>query len=333
MQVAVFSTQAHDREFLAPAFQEAGFEARFIEDKLDMESVAQAEGAGAVCAFVNDDLGASVLDRLSEYGIRAIALRCAGCDNLDREHARSLGMQCARVPAYSPNAVAEHALALLLALNRHIPQAWARVRQGNFGLTGLVGFDLAQCTVGVIGTGNIGAAFARAMQGIGSRVLAYDPYPNAELQAAGVEYRELEDLLAVSQVVSLHCPLTPETRYLMDAERIARLPRGAILINAGRGKLLDTDAAEAALISGQLGGLGLDVYEDEAGLFFYDWSADGLPDERLARLMQRDDVLVTGHQAFLTREALSSIAQQTTDNLHAMLEDPTAGAMLDGRIV
>ncbi|WP_018860988.1 MULTISPECIES: 2-hydroxyacid dehydrogenase [unclassified Thioalkalivibrio] len=333
MQVAVFSTQSHDREFLTPAFRQVGLEPRFIEAKLDARTVSEAEGAGAICAFVNDDLGPAVLDRLRDFGIRVIALRCAGCDNLDRAHAQGLDMQCARVPAYSPNAVAEHALALLLALNRHIPQAWERVRRGNFALTGLVGFDLARRAVGVIGTGNIGSAFARALQGIGAHVLAYDPYPNPDLQAAGVEYCALDNLLAASEVVSLHCPLTPETRYLMNAERIARLPRGALLINTGRGGLLDTDAAEAALDSGQLGGLGLDVYEDEAGLFFYDWSAQGLPDARLARLMQRDDVLVTGHQAFLTREALESIAQQTSNNLRTMLDDPSAGAQLDGRIV
>ncbi|WP_019594558.1 2-hydroxyacid dehydrogenase [Thioalkalivibrio sp. ALM2T] len=331
MQVAVFSTQQHDRECLVPALEAAGMTPRLFTERLTAETAHQAAGARAVCVFTNDDLHGPVLDALASHGIQVIALRCSGYDNLDVEHAQRLGIRVARVPAYSPNAIAEHAVALLMTLNRKTHRAWDRTRRGDFRLDHLTGFDLVGRTVGVVGTGRIGQAFARIMLGFGCRVLAHDPYPNADLQAAGVTYLELEPLLEASQVVSLSCPMTRDNHHLINAERLALLPHGAVLINTARGALVDTDAAEAALESGQLGGFALDVYEDEAGLFFRDWSLSGLPDRRLARLMQRDDVLVTGHQAFLTREALGNIADTTVANLTALYRDPEAQP--EGRIV
>ena len=333
MQVALFSAQSHDRECLVPALREAAMQPHLHAMRLTAETAGAAAGADAVCAFTNDDLGREVLDTLAAHGIRVVVLRCSGYDNLDVEHARHLGMRVARVPAYSPNAIAEHGVALLLALNRGVHRAWERTRRGDFRLDGLVGFDLVRATAGVIGTGRIGAAFARILLGFGSRVLAHDPYPDPVLQAAGVSYVDLETLLAEADVVSLNCPLTADNRHLIDARALARMRRGAFLINTARGALVDTDAALAALESGQLGALGIDVYEDEAALFFHDSSQAGIPDRRLARLMQRDDVLVTGHQGFLTREALANIAESTVYNLQVLARDPDGREPLEGRVV
>ncbi|WP_019590905.1 2-hydroxyacid dehydrogenase [Thioalkalivibrio sp. ALE20] len=335
MKVAVFSAQQHDQEHLVPMLREAGMEPVLDERRLTPETVGDAAGADAVCAFTNDDLCAATLDGLQRHGIHVVTLRCSGHNNLDDEHARRIGMRVARVPAYSPNAIAEHAVALLMTLNRHTHFAWKRTRRGDFRLNNLVGFDVAQRSVGVVGTGKIGAAFARIMLGFGARVRAMDPYPDPELQAAGVTYTELDDLLAASDVVCLMCPLTRDNHHMINAETLARMPRGAILINTARGALVDTDAVEAALDSGQLGAAGLDVYEDEGPVFFRDWTGtpDGVPDARLVRLTRRDNVLVTGHQAFLTHEGLTGIAETTVHNLQVLARDPEGHEELPGRLV
>jgi D-lactate dehydrogenase len=280
------------------------------------ETAALAAGFEAVCAFVNDSLDRPVLERLAAGGTRLVALRSAGFDHVDLAAAQALGLTVARVPAYSPHAVAEHAVALLLCLNRKLHRAHERVREGNFSLTGLVGFDMFGKTVGVVGTGQIGTVACRIFAGFGCRVLAHDLQENPAL-AGLVSYVPLETLLAEADVVSLHAPLTPATRHLIDAAAIARMKPRAILLNTSRGGLVDTDALVAALKAGQLGGAGLDVYEREAGLFFADHSDEVLQDDTLARLVTLPNVLVTGHQAFLTDTALGHIAHTTLTNVTA----------------
>jgi len=315
MKTAVFSTKPYDREFLTAGDAAAGHELVFVENRLRLDTVALAAGCPAVCAFVNDVLDGPVLRSLHAAGTRFIAMRCAGYNNIDLAVVRELGMRVARVPAYSPYAVAEHAVALLLALNRQVPRAWARVRDGNFSIDGLMGVDLHGKTVGVIGTGTIGRIFAEIMLGFGCRVLACDVRPDRALQDRGVSYLPVEDLLAQSLVVSLHCPLLPTTRHLLDAGTFALLPPGAFVINTSRGALIDTEAAVAAVKSGRLGGLALDVYEEEAELFFEDHSSDIIQDDTLMRLLSFPNVLVTSHQAFFTREAMENIAAVTMGNL------------------
>jgi D-lactate dehydrogenase len=268
-----------------------------------------------VCAFINDDLSAPVLQRLAAGGTRLIALRSAGYNHVDLNAAQQLGISVVRVPAYSPFAIAEHAVALILALNRRIHRAFNRTREGDFSLHGLIGFDLHGKTVGVIGTGQIGAAFARIMAGFGCQLLAHDPHPDPQLQALGVRYLPLAELLAQAHIVSLHCPLTNSTRHLINQQSLACMQPGAMLINTGRGALVDTPALIDALKSAQLGYLGLDVYEEEAALFFEDQSDQPLQDDVLARLLTFPNVIVTAHQAFLTREALAAIANITIENI------------------
>jgi D-lactate dehydrogenase len=268
-----------------------------------------------VCAFINDDLSAPILERLAAGGTRLIALRSAGFNHVDLPTAQRLGLSVVRVPSYSPHAVAEHAVALILLLNRHLHRAYNRTRDGDFTLHGLTGFDLVGKTVGVVGTGQIGATFARIMAGFGCQLLAYDPYPNPQVEALGARYLPLDQLLEQAQIVSLHCPLNEHTRHLINIDSLYRMQRGAMLINTGRGALVDTPALIEALKSGQLGYLGLDVYEEEAQLFFEDRSDLPLQDDVLARLLTFPNVVVTAHQAFLTREALGAIAQTTLDNI------------------
>lgn len=315
MRVAVFSTKPYDRTFLSDANGRHGHELTFFEPRLAPETAVLAAGHDAVCAFVNDQLDAGVLATLAGSGIRAIALRCAGFNNVDLDAAARLGLAVVRVPAYSPYAVAEHTVALILGLNRKLTRAHARVHEGNFALDGLLGFDLHGRTAGIVGTGQIGAVVARILHGFGCRLLAYDPYRNPACEALGVTYVELPELLAASDIVTLHCPLTPQTRHLIDAGALARLRPGAMLINTSRGALLDTPAVIEALKSGHLGYLGLDVYEEEASLFFEDLSGQVLQDDVFARLLTFPNVLITGHQAFFTREALSAIAETTLANL------------------
>ena len=315
MRVAVYSTRSNDRVFLARANDAGRHELLFLEARLDATTVAAADGARAVCVFVNDRLDAEVLQALHAGGVRLVALRCAGFNHVDLAAAADLGLAVGRVPEYSPHAVAEHTAALVLTLNRKIHRAYNRVREGNFALEGLLGFDLHGRTVGLVGTGRIGACFARIMAGFGCRVLATAPEVNPECTALGVAYVDLAELLARSDIVSLHCPLTPQTRHLIDAAALARMRRGAMLINTSRGAVVDTRAVIAALKSGQLGSLGLDVYEEEADLFFRDLSDEVLHDDLFARLLTFPNVVITGHQAFFTTDALTAIAQTTVANL------------------
>lgn len=315
MRTAVFSTKGYDRQFLEPAAAERGQELRFHEVGLSPGTATLAEGCEAVCVFVNDRLDAEALERLHGLGVRLVALRCAGFNNVDLAAAARLGVAVARVPAYSPAAVAEHAVALLLALNRKIHRAVSRTREHNFALGGLLGFDLEGKAVGIVGTGQIGAHFARIMLGFGCRVLASDPSPSDDLAAAGVEYAELELLLRESHVLSLHCPLTPQTHHLIDDAAVGSMREGVYLINTSRGAVVDTRAVIRGLKRGRIGGLGIDVYEEEGDLFFRDLSEEVLQDDVLARLLTFPNVVVTAHQGFFTVEAMTAIARITMENV------------------
>ncbi len=319
MRVAIFSTKAYDRAFLESA--NAGrHELTFIEPSLKAETALLAADADAVCAFVNDDLGAPVLEALAGSGVRLVTLRCAGFNRVDVLAAGRLGISVGRVPAYSPHAIAEHTLALVLALNRRIHRAFNRVREGNFSLDGLLGFDLNSKTVGVVGTGKIGACVARIFQGFNCEVLAFDPFPSPELLAAGVRYAAKQDLLAASDIVTLHCPLTPDTHHFIDEKALGRMKPGAMLINTSRGGVIDTVAVKDALKSGQLGALAMDVYEEEGDLFFRDLSSTVIRDDLFARLLTFPNVLITGHQGFFTNEAMTAIASTTIANMTAFEE-------------
>ena len=314
MEVRVFSTKAYDRRSFDDA-NDGAHELVYLEPRLDRTTVDLTGAAPAVCVFVNDDLSADVVARLASRGVRYIALRCAGFNNVDLTAAAAHGITVVRVPAYSPNAVAEHTLALILALNRHIPRAAARVREGNFSLDGLVGFALAGKTAGVVGTGRIGRIVARLLWHLRCDVLAYDPFPDEALVRLGVTYVDLPRLIAESDVITLNCPLTAETHHLVDADAIGRMKEGVMLVNTGRGGLVDTPAVIAGLKSGRVGSLALDVYEEEATLFFEDRSDEILADDVFSRLLTFPNVLITAHQAFLTREALAAIAEVTLANL------------------
>jgi len=315
MRTILFSSQNYDRESFLGAQLPAGIELQFQAARLSLDTAALAERHEVVCAFINDDLSAPVLEQLAAGGTRLIALRSAGYNHVNLSAAQRLGLDVVRVPAYSPHAVAEHAVALILALNRRLHRAYNRTREGDFTLHGLTGFDLVGKTVGIVGTGQIGATFARIMAGFGCQLLAYDPFPNPAVEALGARYLDLPELLAQSQIISLHCPLTEDSRYLINQQSLAHMQPGAMLINTGRGGLVDTPALIEALKSGQLGYLGLDVYEEEAQLFFEDRSDLPLQDDVLARLLTFPNVIVTAHQAFLTREALAAIAETTLHNI------------------
>jgi D-lactate dehydrogenase len=325
MRVAFFSTHGFDREFFGPANASAGHDLHYIEARLTPATAALARGCPAVCAFVNDRLDAAVLTLLASGGTALIALRSAGFNHVDLGAARDLGLVVARVPAYSPHAVAEHTIALILALNRKIPRAYTRVRDGNFALDGLLGFDLNGRTAGVVGTGKIGALAARILVGFGCRVLAYDIAPSAECRAIGVDYVALDDLWARSDIITLHAPLTPGTRHLVDARAIGLMKAGVMLVNTGRGALIDTGAVIAGLKSGHIGYLGLDVYEEEEALFFQDLSSGVIQDDVFARLLTFSNVIVTAHQAFFTREALEAIARTTIGNITAFQQQQRSG--------
>ena len=317
MRIAVFSAKPYDREHLTAANTGHGHELEFLEPRLTAQTAPLADGHEAVCAFVNDDLSAPVLDVLADLGVRLVLLRSAGYNHIDLAHAGRRGLVVARVPAYSPYAVAEHTVALLLALNRRLHRAYVRVREQDFSLAGLEGFDVHGKTLGIIGTGTIGQVFARLMRGFHCEVLAYDPFPNDEIVRLRGTYVSLDELFSRSRMISLHCPLTPETHHLVDAERFAQMPRGALLVNTSRGGLVNTADAIEALKSGQLGGLAIDVYEEEAELFYEDRSEQIITDDTFARLLSFPNVLVTGHQAFFTREALEAIATTTLANATA----------------
>ncbi|MBX3434153.1 MAG: 2-hydroxyacid dehydrogenase [Pirellulales bacterium] len=315
MNVAVFSTKPYDRRFFDVANARHGHELTYLEARLSPESVALAAGFPAVCAFVNDRLDAQALAVLAAHGTRLVALRCAGFNNVDLAAAKTHGIAVARVPAYSPHAVAEHTVALLLTLNRRIHRAFNRVREGNFAIDGLLGYDLHGKTVGVLGTGRIGALVCRILHGFGCRVLAYDVHSNPECLVLGVEYVELPELLAAADVVTLHCPLTPQTHHVIDGAAIARMKLGVTIVNTSRGPLVDSQAVIAGLKSGKIGALALDVYEEEEDVFFEDLSDKVLQDDILARLLTFSNVLITSHQAFFTREAMEKIAETTLANV------------------
>lgn len=317
MKVAVFSTKSYDRRFLSAANAGAGHELQFIEARLSRETAGLAEGANAVCAFVNDLIDRETLGRLKGSGCRLVVLRSAGFNNVDLPAARELGIAVARVPAYSPYAVAEHTVALILSLNRNIHRAYARVREGNFALDGLLGFDLRGRTVGIVGTGKIGIEAARIMLGFGCRLLGSDPQENGEFTTLGGKYVALANLLARSDIVSLHCPLNPATRHLIDEAAVAAMKPGVMLINTSRGAVVDTRAVIRGLKSGRIGYLGLDVYEEEGDLFFENLSDQMIHDDVFARLLTFPNVLVTGHQGFFTAEALTAIAETTIGNISA----------------
>lgn len=318
MRVAMFSTKPYDRRSFEERNAPHGHEITYLEPRLSVQTVSLAGGFPAICLFVNDEANADVIARLAEGGTKLIALRCAGYNNVDLAAAEQHGIAVARVPAYSPHAVAEFTVGLMLSLVRNIHRAHQRTRDNNFALDGLLGFDLHDKTVGVVGTGKIGAIVARILlAGFGCRVLAADPYPDEALVALGVRYGAPRAVIAASDLVTLHCPLTPETHHLLDAAEFARMRRGAMVVNTSRGAILDAEAAIEALKSGQLGGLAIDVYEQEADLFFEDLSNEIIQDDTLQRLMMFPNVLVTGHQAFFTREALGNIADTTLGNITA----------------
>lgn len=317
MHVAVFGAKPHDRAYLQAANAAAVHDLIFLEPRLSVSTTALARDADAVCIFVDDQADRTVLSALRETGVQLIVLRCSGFDNVDLSAARELGLAVARVPSYSPSAVAEHTVALILALNRKIHRAYNRVREGNFALTGLLGFNLEGKTVGIVGTGGIGSVVARILGGFGCVVIAQDPVPVRALEALGVTYVSREELFKRADIVTLHCPLNAGTRHLVNAELLSHAKPGLMLVNTGRGALVETTAVIAALKTGQLGHLALDVYEGEAGLFFEDHSGEVLRDDLFARLLTFPNVLITGHQAFFTAEALTAIAATTIGNIDA----------------
>lgn len=315
MEVAVFGTKSYDRQFLQSAAEGTDIQWNFIEPRLTETTAPLASPFEAICCFVNDEISSGVLKELANGNTKLIAMRCAGYNNIDLTKAQELGIKVARVPAYSPYAVAEHAVGLILTLNRKYHKAYNRVREGDFSLGGLLGFDLHGKTVGVIGTGKIGQIFARIMHGFGCKLLAYDVHESDDCLKLGVKYESLEEVLAQSDIISLHCPLLPATRHLIDEEAIGELKPGAMIINTSRGGLINTMAAINGLKTGQIGSLGIDVYEEEAELFFEDKSESVIQDDVFARLVTFPNVLVTGHQGFFTQNALEAIANVTVQNL------------------
>ncbi|MDF3127378.1 2-hydroxyacid dehydrogenase [Rheinheimera sp. 1928-s] len=324
MKVAVFSAKKYDQTSFAD-WADSSLEFSFFDGPLDQQSAKLTQGYAAVCVFVNDDLSAPVLADLKAAGVGMIALRCAGFNNVDLAAAKELDLRVARVPAYSPEAVAEHTVAMILCLNRKLHKAYNRVRDDNFALDGLLGFNLHGKTAGLVGTGRIGAATAKILLGFGMQVLCYDIQENDELVKAGVRYVSLEELWTESNVISLHCPLNPQTQHMVNSDSLALMKDGVMLINTSRGGLIDTKAVIKALKSRKIGYLGLDVYEQEADLFFQDLSGQLIDDEVFKRLLTFPNVLITGHQAFFTTEALQQICQVTSDNLLAFQANRLSG--------
>jgi len=316
MKVAVFSARSYDREFLDAANKSAGHRLNYFDVRLEAETVPLAAGSDAVCVLTNDTANAVVLKALAACEIRLMALRGTGFNNVDLEAAAQYGIKVVRVITYSPYSVAEHAVALLQTLNRKIHRAYNRTRDSNFTIDGLMGFDLHGKTVAVIGTGKIGRVFARIMLGFGCEVLGHDITHSPDFEALGARYANLGEIGAKADIISLHCPLTPETQHLVNAEMLAHLKSGTLMINTSRGGLIDTVAAIEALKSGQLGGLGLDVYEQEADLFFRDLSSTVITDDVFERLLSFPNVIVTGHMAFFTREAITTICETTINSLN-----------------
>lgn len=314
-KIAFFSTQTYDRRFFEQAAGD--HELEFFETRLTPRTANLAEGFDGVCVFVNDKVNAEVLEVLSGIGVGLVALRCAGFNNVDLKAAEKHGIRVMRVPAYSPEAVAEHAFALMLTLARKTHRAYNRVRDGNFSLERLNGFTIHGKTIGVIGTGKIGQAFCRIALGFGAKVLAYDKYPSDGMKGKGVEYKEFDQVLSKSDILSLHCPLTPDTNHLINRESLKKMKAGAMLINTSRGKLVDTAAVIESLKNEHLGFLGIDVYEQEEKLFFRDLSELIIRDDQIAQLMIFPNVLITAHQGFFTKESMEEITRTTLENFSA----------------
>ena len=310
--VAFFDTKSYDKESFM-RYADDDIKIRFFENRLNADTVSMTACCDAVCAFVNDDIDRAVIDKLAEYGVGVVAMRCAGYNNVDLK-AASGRIKVLRVPAYSPHAIAEHTMGLILTLNRRLHRAYIRTRDHNFSLAGLTGFDLHGKTVGIIGTGKIGVCFADICKGFGMKILGYDPYENPDFCG---EYVSCEELLKQSDIISLHCPLTRENRHLINRDTIAQMKNGVFVINTSRGRLIDTPALIDGIKSGKIGAAGLDVYEEETDFFFEDLSEEIIRDDVLSTLISLPNVLVTSHQAFLTREALDSIAATTMENLRA----------------
>ena len=325
MRIAFFSTHRFDRQFFDAANRVTHHDIDYLEPRLVSATASLAAGAPAVCAFVNDTLDEATLRHLASGGTKMIALRSAGFNNVDLTAARTLGLTVARVPAYSPHSVAEHAVALILTLNRKIHRAYIRVRDGNFSLDGLLGFDMHTRTAGVVGTGKIGAIVAKILSGFGCRILVYDVVQNPECVALGARYVTLDELWAQSDIVTLHAPLTSKTRYMIDAAAIAKMKPGVMIVNTSRGALVDTFALIEGLKSGKVGYVGLDVYEEEEQLFFQDLSSHVITDDVFARLLTFPNVLVTAHQAFFTSEALAVISETTLRNVTAFERGERSG--------
>ncbi|AUI66144.1 MULTISPECIES: 2-hydroxyacid dehydrogenase [Glaesserella] len=318
MKIAVFSTKNYDRKYLELVNVKYHFQIEFFDFMLNERTAKMAEGCDVVCIFVNDDGSRPVLEKLAKVGVKMIALRCAGFNNVDIQAAKELGIQVVRVPAYSPEAVAEHTVGLMLTLNRRIHRAYQRTREANFSLEGLTGFNMHNRTVGVIGTGKIGIATMRILKGFGMHILAYDPFKNPAAEELGAEYVSLDELYARSHVITLHCPATPENYHLLNKTAFDKMKDGVMIINTSRGSLIDTPEAIEALKRRKIGALGMDVYENERDLFFEDKSNEVILDDVFRRLSSCHNVLLTGHQAFLTEEALMNISDTTLHNIDCL---------------
>ncbi|TCJ98677.1 D-lactate dehydrogenase [Volucribacter psittacicida] len=325
MKIALYSTKSYDRKYFELANQKFNDELEFFDFPLCERTAKMAEGHDAVCIFVNDDGSEKVLQKLAALGIKIVALRCAGFNNVDLVAAKELGIQVVRVPAYSPESVAEHTVGLMLTLNRRIHRAYQRTREANFSLEGLIGFNMHGRTVGVIGTGKIGIATMRILKGFGMNILAYDPFKNPLAEELGATYVELDELYHRSKIITLHCPATPENYHLLNKTAFDKMQDGVMIINTSRGTLIDTQAAIEALKQGKIGALGMDVYENERELFFEDKSNEVIQDDVFRRLSACHNVLLTGHQAFLTEEALTSIANVTLANIQDIKEKGGSG--------
>ncbi|MCQ2515971.1 MAG: 2-hydroxyacid dehydrogenase [Saccharofermentans sp.] len=312
MRIAFFDTKSYDIEVFEPRLKQAKIKYKFYDTRLGEDSVVLAKGCDTVCVFVNDNVSAPIIDKLNELGVKNIACRCAGFNNVDYNHAHELGMHVVRVPAYSPYAVAEHAMALLLTLNRKTHKAYLRTRDFNFALKGLTGFDLHGKTVGVIGTGKIGRIFIDICKGFGMNVIAYDKFP---IDGLDVTYKSLDEVYNEADIISFHCPLTKGTRHMFNLGSISKVKQGVVIVNTSRGALIDANALIQGLLEKKIGGACLDVYEEEAGYFYEDRSEDIIDDSTLSRLISMPNVIVTSHQAFLTKEALENIASTTIENV------------------
>ena len=320
-RIVFFGAKSYDRESFDKVNEKFGFELKYFKAHPTLDNVSLTQGATAVCVYVNDPVNADIVRAMADHGVKLIALRCAGYNNVDLQAAAEVGIRVVRVPAYSPHAIAEYALALMLAADRHIPRAVTRTRDGNFSLQGLLGFDLYGKTLGVIGTGKIAKVLVRMLSGFGMTILGYDPYPDEEFALVNaMQYVTLDELFQRSDIITLHCPLTPETRYVINAESIAKMKDGVMIVNTGRGQLIDTNALIEGLKSRKIGSAALDVYEEEGNYFYEDTSDAVIVDDTLARLLSFNNVYVTSHQAFFTREALHNIANTTLRNVKDFVE-------------